>query len=317
MRTDDPQIAQTLRDVHSQLGAVLKSDVAIDPLARPAQGSFRTFVSRSIAVLHVQGGAVAIHKAASRASEVHLLRLRRGSVQLSHAGGSTLLQAGQFVAFRGGQALEFRHEQSIELLGVYLPASAVERWLPDWSAAEFLTVADHQAEGRLSFDIARDLLSCGNSLQDAGAADLVAETVTRLVARSLAMRALLDHVAPEDVAEANRRKVRQFCRVNLGVPDLSIEMVARATGMSRASLHRLFRDQPCTLMRWVQQERLTACRRLIEAPGRPTRTLTEIALSQGFKSPAHFSAAFRECYGLTPRDYRATIAAAHARPSRQ
>jgi AraC-like DNA-binding protein len=43
---------------------------------------------------------------------------------------------------------------------------------------------------------------------------------------------------------------------------------------------------------------------LLAAPGIPARTLTEIALSQGFKSPAHFSATFRQRYGLTPRDYR-------------
>jgi AraC-like DNA-binding protein len=61
---------------------------------------------------------------------------------------------------------------------------------------------------------------------------------------------------------------------------------------------------------------LEACQRLIDAPGIPKRTLTEIALSQGFKSPAHFSAAFRQRYGMTPRDYRASVIGA-ARSARR
>jgi len=292
--------------LRAQLATVLKSDVAIDLPAqsRPTRGSFRNFVSRTISVIDVQGGALALRKGVSQASDVHLLQLSRGSVQLSHAEGNTRLEAGQFVAFRGAQAFQFEHDQSIDLLAVYVPARAIERWLPDWQAAEFVTVANQQAEGRLSFAIAKDLLDCGSKLQT-GAAELAGETVTRLMAQSLAMAALCEHAEPHDLAEASRRKVRHFCRKNLGSASLTVEAVARATGVSRASLHRLFQDQPHTLMQWVQLERLEACRRLLETKGLPRRTLTEIALSLGFKSPGHFSAAFRQRYGLTPRDYRA------------
>jgi AraC family transcriptional regulator, positive regulator of tynA and feaB len=307
---DTPQASLSQGNVQTQLAALLKSDVTIDlpPQTQPHSGSFRSFVSRTISVIDVQGGALALRKGVSHASDVHLLWLSRGSVQLAHADGNTQLLAGQFVAFRGAQPFQFRHEQSIDLLAVFLPARAMESWLPDWQAAEFVTVSDQQAEGRLSFDIARDLLDCagkGGQLQD-GAAELVGETVTRLMARSLAVTSLADAAAPGDLAEAGRRKVRHFCRKNLSSASLTVESVARATGLSRASLHRLFQDQPHTLMQWVQLERLEACRRLLDAPGLPRRSLTEIALSQGFKTPAHFSAAFRQRYGLTPRAYRAT-----------
>lgn len=296
-----------LGQVQSALGAVLKSDVSIDMLPHPPlrDGRFRSFASRTISVLDVQGEPIALRKAASHASDVHLLRLQRGSAQLLHADGCTQLEAGQFVAFRGAQRLQFRHEQSIELLAVVLPARALERWLPDWQTAELVGVANHQAEGRLCFDIARDLLESGHRLGEGDAVELVGETVTRLLARSLSLASLSAAAAPADLAEAYRRKVRHFCRKQLASPSLSVETVARATGLSRASLHRLFQHQPHTLMQWVQLERLEACRRLLDARDHARRSLTEIALSQGFKTSAHFSAAFRQRYGVTPRDYRA------------
>lgn len=303
---DDSQAALALGSVRSQLATVLKSDVdiAMPSLSSVASGSFRSFTSRSISVVHVQGGAVSIRKGASLASDVHVLRIARGSARVAHADGSTTLRAGQFVAFRGARACEFRHDEDIDLVAMYLPARAVERWLPGWPSAEFIAVENQQPEGRLSFDIARDLLNAGAQLEDS-AAELVGETVTRLFARSLSTSSLLETVAPDELAEAGRRRVRQFCRDNLGAAGLTVDTIARGTGLSRASLHRLFKNQEYTLMQWVQLERLEACRRLLETRRVPRRTLTEVALSQGFKTSAHFSAAFRQRYGLSPREYRA------------
>jgi AraC-like DNA-binding protein len=244
---------------------------------------------------------------------VHLLRLQQGALRLTHSEGTTLLAAGDFVAYRGRRAMQFRHEQNIELMTVVLPVRAVERWLPEWQAAEFV-VTKQQAEAGLCFDIARDLLVRSPQLKSDNAAEVVGETVARLIARSLALTSLFDAAEPEELTEAQRRRVKHFCRTNLGSAGLCVDAVARATGLSRASLHRLFRDQAQTLMQWVQLERLEACRRLLLDCGFPQRSLTEIALSQGFKSSAHFSAAFRQRYGTTPREYRATARA--GRPSR-
>lgn len=292
--------------VRARLSRLLKSELALNPLApkQPAGASFRCFVSRSISVLDVQGAAIDLHKAASQTRDVHLLCLQQGAVELSYGEGRIQLHAGDYLAYRGARAMQFRHEHSIELTAVVLPARAIERWLPDWQAAELVPIS-RPAEGRLCFDISRDLLERREQLHDETAADIVSDAVARLMARSLSHASLSDAAAPQELAEAHRRKVKMFCRKNLGSTGLSVEHVARATGLSRASLHRLFRDQPCSLMKWLQLERLEASRRLLGERGVPARSLTEIALSVGFKSSSHFSAAFRQRFGVTPRDYRA------------
>jgi AraC-like DNA-binding protein len=302
------QARMTLARVRTQLGTMLKSDVAVDPLARmdPEHGSFRSFVSRAISVLDVQGGAIDLRKGVSFTSDVHVMRLRRGSVQLAHAEGCTTVEAGQFVAYRGAQAIQFRHEHDIDMLGVFLPGSALERFLPDWDAAEFV-VSNDRAEGRLSFDIAHDLLDCADQLQDKAAAEVVGETVARLLARALARSSLAEAAEPADLAEARRRRVRHFCRKHLSSPHLSVDVVARGTGLSRAAIHRLFHDQSHTLMQWVQLERLEVCRRVLAEASMVPATLTDIALAHGWKSSAHFSAAFRQRYGQSPRVYRAML----------
>jgi AraC-like DNA-binding protein len=155
-------------------------------------------------------------------------------------------------------------------------------------------------------------LDCGEQLHDSTAPEVVGEAFARLIARALAAPSLCDAAAPIDLADARRRKVRRFCRKHLSSSHLSVETVARGTGLSRAAIHRLFLDQPHTLMQWVQLERLEACRLSLAQVTLPQRTLTDIALAHGFKSSAHFSAAFRTQYGQSPRDYRLTLQSADA-----
>ena len=62
----------SLARVRSQLGSVLKSDIAVDfpATAQPQNGSFRSFVSRAISVIDVQGGAINLRKGISSTSDV-------------------------------------------------------------------------------------------------------------------------------------------------------------------------------------------------------------------------------------------------------
>ncbi len=48
------------------------------------------------------------------------------------------------------------------------------------------------------------------------------------------------------------------------------------------------------------------CRADLAAPRLAARTITDIALSHGFNDAAHFSRLFKESYGMSPAEYRAS-----------
>mgnify|MGYP005605316129 CR=1 FL=1 len=116
----------------SRLETLLKTNLVVDLLAQPPlpNASFRSYRTHAISVIDVRGAAIDIRKSTARSTDVHLLRLLRGSVQLVHADGCTTVSAGQFVAYRGPHAVQFRHERGAELpgfLGVEGPARSVEQ----------------------------------------------------------------------------------------------------------------------------------------------------------------------------------------------
>ncbi len=83
---------------------------------------------------------------------------------------------------------------------------------------------------------------------------------------------------------------------------LSQDRVARAAGLSRASLGRFFpRYLGKTFVRYVSEVRVgLACRLLLES----SRSVSEIAFDVGYRNLANFNRRFRELKAMTPPEYR-------------
>jgi len=106
---------------------------------------------------------------------------------------------------------------------------------------------------------------------------------------------------------ARRESVKRFIEANLHA-ELSPEMVSEATGVSRATLYRIFQDDG-GIGRLVQTRRLVRVRAYLSEPT-DDRPLGDIAHDCGFKSESHMSKLFRETFAATPGDYRRQLRAA-------
>ena len=94
-----------------------------------------------------------------------------------------------------------------------------------------------------------------------------------------------------------------------GMGRVACETIARALQCSKRALHRAFEDRGETLHRHLWHSRLELARRQLEDSRDASRSITSILLGAGFASAAHFSRLFRQCYGASPREWRARAAA--------
>ena len=90
----------------------------------------------------------------------------------------------------------------------------------------------------------------------------------------------------------------------LGDPSLSVGSLATELGVSESQLHRLFKTEPVTVSRYIWERRLDACSRDLLEPRLAGQPLAEIAYGRGFNDAAHFSRAFRDRFGCSPREWR-------------
>jgi transcriptional regulator GlxA family with amidase domain len=92
-------------------------------------------------------------------------------------------------------------------------------------------------------------------------------------------------------------RVAQLMEENIEKP-LSLDKIARSTGLSRRQIERLFkRDLNCVPKRYYLEMRLRRARELLLQTAMP---IMDITAACGFQSPPHFSKCYRALYGLPP-----------------
>ena len=92
-------------------------------------------------------------------------------------------------------------------------------------------------------------------------------------------------------------RVAQLMEENIEKP-LSLEQIAKSTGLSRRQIERLFkRDLHCVPKRYYLEMRLRRARELLLQTAMP---IMDITAACGFQSPPHFSKCYRTQYGYPP-----------------
>jgi AraC-like DNA-binding protein len=203
--------------------------------------------------------------------------------------------------------LEQRVASDLDGAVVFEPANVFARAL--WSVARELcpplagdvdvSVRSSADDGQVLVDRAHTSAVIGDKMVELLALAVAAQTGGRVASgpgrRELFMRA---------VSHIER---------HLADGQLSPRSVAAGIGVSQRLLHALFHEAGDSVMAYIIRQRLErAHAELVDVDRHGRRTITEIAMSWGFKSSSHFSRRFSEHYGASPGDVRV---AARPRPT--
>lgn len=237
--------------------------------------------------LHVRAGAGATRVQAGEARR----RLHRGEFAITDMARPECMDvdAGPTVAvFIPRHALDSLLPQSLDLHGV-MPTGAC--------AGMFV---DHV------FELARQLPRMRpEEIEGARLATL------HLLAASLAPTAAMLAVARPAVDDALRRQMCRYIEHNLTDEALHAQALCERFRVSRSMLYRLF-EPLGGVANHIKERRLARVRTVLASASR-WQSVARIAESYGFKSATHFSRAFREQFGYSPRDAHAAWPAGRVR----
>ncbi|OLT39998.1 hypothetical protein BJF85_06535 [Saccharomonospora sp. CUA-673] len=99
--------------------------------------------------------------------------------------------------------------------------------------------------------------------------------------------------------------IRRHVRDNAQDPNLNSELIAGALGWSVRQIQSALQRSGTTCRELIKQERLSIAHERLSSPAYRGMSVTELAYHCGFSTPARFSTAFKEHFGMTPRDLRA------------
>jgi AraC-like DNA-binding protein len=110
--------------------------------------------------------------------------------------------------------------------------------------------------------------------------------------------------APAEHRAAVEAEVRRYIHRHTDDRDLNVASIARALGWSIRYIQAVFKDAGTTSRDLIREERLRVARTRLSSEGWTRFSVAEIAYASGFTSHASFSTAFRQEFGMTPRDAR-------------
>jgi AraC-like DNA-binding protein len=108
---------------------------------------------------------------------------------------------------------------------------------------------------------------------------------------------------------AHLQRLCQTIETLLPDSELSLRRVADEEGVSPRYVQKLFASADETFSHYLRTRRLERCRTDLASPQHARLSISEICFRWGFNGSAHFSRAFRDQYGVSPREFRQAAAA--------
>lgn len=222
-----------------------------------------------------------------------------GEVIISHNLGSTELARQEFLLLDNQHQRTMFVYNRVSLLLVTLPVSVLKKYLP---CAEDVCGQKISAQGTDSAFLFDTLLSMWNQIKQ-GLLEQFAPTLSDNLLKRIGQS--YSSTIGNRGSRFTRRitQVKELIEVNLGNPDLRVEMLADQMNVSSRYLRSLFARTE-KISHYILRRRLEECANELANSLYKNVSITSIAFQWGFNSPAHFSRAFKQQYGTTPREYR-------------
>ena len=193
-------------------------------------------------------------------------------------------------------------ETSFRSTNLAIPRNLLAPMLKDPDALHSLRLSGTSPVGSLLSGYLVDLAAQAKRMTQMEALS-VAQSTVHLIAGCVGPTMAADDLIREGAADATLAAVRTFVDAELADPGLSVDIICKQFGLSRAGLYRLF-EPFGGVQAHIKRRRLARCFHEIVTPGPGGNRISQIAQKWGFLDEKAFNRGFRDAYGHSPSDMR-------------
>lgn len=230
-----------------------------------------------------------------------LLFLEAGDIELRQGRNVSQLHTGSVALWDGSRPAEFYASTPVRQLSVLIPQQTATTIMPSIEEVCGLSVDGNHGLGAILLSHLRQLHQTIHEVAPSDRPAVMHATV-ELVSASFRPNNLITRGSAW--RRALLQKVQDHILAHLGDPGLGPQTIAAHFHFSPRYLHRLFEEFDYTVSDWIRKRRLLAGRADLADPAHDAEGITQVAMRYGFCDAAHFSRAFKEEFGLSPRDFR-------------
>ena len=280
------------------------------------EGEIRSYALPGLGLSVVRSGAQRVSRTpreiARSTDDYFIVSIQtEGHGVISQDGRDAVMSPGDFCMYDSTRPYVLDFAGNFEEIVLKLRGEQLRSLMRDTDKLTATTVSGREGAGHLMIEMVKTLRREADTLKPASAA-AVADSVVNILLAGLQSLPACRTADRSSMAAYHVARIRQLIEERLRDPSLSVAGVAAELRMSMSHLHRVFKGEPLSPAQYIWHRRLEACRRDLLDPRLANATVGQIAFSWGFNDAAHFSRAFRDCFGCSPREWRqGAVAAPH------
>lgn len=212
-------------------------------------------------------------------------------------------EAGELAVYESTAPYTLLFDEGVDHHFLRFPRAALalpDRLLRDTGA---VTLGSDNPIARLAFTYFSQL-AVSDDIHQGVHADAVVEPSIELLRAVLTSQHGNSVLATGPLEATLSLRITQYVREHLADPDLSAARIAAAHSISVRHLYAVLSRSGISLGDWIRTRRLAECKRELAGPNGRRRTIAATGRSWGFVDATHFSKAFKQTYGVSPRAWR-------------
>jgi AraC family transcriptional activator of tynA and feaB len=228
--------------------------------------------------------------------------LLSGNYVLEQDGKEVVLQQGDMTIYDATRPHRIHCPGDITLLILSIPRPLLRERIAGAERCTALRISGTHGIGAVTSNFVRS-----SSLQ---AGMFTAPEISTLADHTLDLLTLAAiSVRPTDFSMSRSRspslrRIKAVIEDHIPDVDLDTATIARRAGLSARYINGLFGDEGKSPMRYVWKRRLENCAKDMLDPRHAGDQIYDIALRWGFSDASHFSRAFKQQFGRTPREFQ-------------
>jgi len=231
--------------------------------------------------------------------------VKSGRLSISHSKGRCIVGEGECVFTRSTDPFHIEcllgDDKEHETLHVVLPGHVLNSFRCD-SIGTGLMLSAKSGEAFIADQIFSALYATETQVAGDMAEHLIMDALA-MVAKGIELASDKPSVR-QSLSQRRLSEIKNFIDLHLANPFLSTALVAKGCGISPRYLSLLLKAHGVSFSKLVWEKRLDKAKAWLAATSADDLLIGEVAHRLGFKSAAHFSRAFKEAYGQSPRDFR-------------
>lgn len=284
------------------------ADVEITPSASaPLFNEMTLYPWQSLQLSVIHSNSLTIERGSREVSHPALdnylaVVLLKGRYALQQQGREVFLKPGDMTLYDATQPHHIHCPDAFSKLIISIPRTLLHQHSPIAGSLTAMRLEGQRGMGAVLSPLIRNLTNRMHQLSKQSF-NASANSVLELLGLALGDLAL----QPSNLSRSRALsllKVKQWVASHLYDSELNSHKVAAETGLSSRYINQLFAEESNSLMRYVWQQRLAHSAQGLRRLEWQHRSISEIALANGFNDFSHFSRIFKQQFGLSPRGYR-------------